>query len=103
MEKIRISICVVAREAAIKLHNDYQKTNLALKIAKALLAEFGDISELKTRLTEDAQSLAQQSAMLERVQAAKKAQEDSARTKKIVAWVLVGIVLFIILISSSSE
>ena len=90
LEKIRISICVVAREAAIKLHNDYQKTNLALKIAKALLAEFGDISELKTRLTEDAQSLAQQSAMLERVQAAKKAQEDSARTKKIVAWVLIG-------------
>lgn len=103
LEKIRISICVVAREAAIKLHNDYQKTNLALKIAKALLAEFGDISELKTRLTEDAQSLAQQSAMLERVQAAKKAQEDSARTKKIVAWVLVGIVLFIILIASLSE
>lgn len=103
LEKIRISICVVAREAAIKLHNDYQKTNLALKIAKALIAEFGDISELKTRLTEDAQSLAQQSAMLERVEAAKKAQEDSARTKKIVAWVIIGIVLLIILIGSLSE
>ena len=53
LEKIRISICVVAREAAIKLHNNYQKTNLALKIAKALLAQFGDIDELKTRLQED--------------------------------------------------
>ena len=103
LEKIRISICVVAREAAIKLHNNYQKTNLALKIAKALLAQFGDIDELKTRLQEDAQSLAQQSFMLERVQAAKKAQEDSARTKKIVAWVFIGIILFIILIASLSE
>ena len=103
IEKIRISICVVAREAAIKLHNNYQKTNLALKIAKALLAQFSDIDELKTRLQEDAQSLAQQSVMLERVQAAKQAQDDSARTKKIVAWVLIGIVLFIILIASLSE
>lgn len=103
IEKIRISICVVAREAAIKLHNNYQKTNLALKIAKALLAQFSDIDELKARLQEDAQSLAQQSLMLERVQAAKQAQEDSARTKKIVAWILIGIVLFIILIASLSE
>ncbi len=103
LEKIRISICIVARQAAIKLHNNYQKTNLALKIARALLSQFGDIDELNTRLKEDVQSLAQQVAMLERVQAVQKAQDDSARAKRIVAWVLIGIVLFIILIASLSE
>ena len=48
--EIRKSICAVAREAAIKLHNNYKNTDLALRLAKAIFAQFSDINELKSRL-----------------------------------------------------
>lgn len=64
IEKIRISICYIAREVAIKLHNERQQTSYALKIATMLVSEFADISEIKARLTQDKLTLQQQQFLL---------------------------------------
>lgn len=64
IEKIRISICYIAREVAIKLHNERQQTSYALKIATMLVSEFADIAEIKAQLKQDQLTLQQQQFLL---------------------------------------
>lgn len=58
--QLRIALCIIAREGAIYAHNERQQTLLALSIAKMLLAEFGDVEEVRGKLSEDVASLNRQ-------------------------------------------
>lgn len=58
--QLRIALCITAREGAIYAHNERQQTSLALAIAKTLLAEFGDVAELRGKLSEDVSALNRQ-------------------------------------------
>lgn len=58
--QLRTALCIIAREGAIYAHNERQKTALALSISKMLLAEFGDLAELRGKLSEDVSSLNRQ-------------------------------------------
>lgn len=58
--KTRENLCYMARAIAIELHNTKHQTAYALTIAKALVEEFGDISALRSKLTEDVTTLNQQ-------------------------------------------
>lgn len=58
--QLRTRLCISVRVGAIYAHNEHHQTALALSIAVALLAEFGDIEELHTMLTEDVAVLNQQ-------------------------------------------
>ncbi|MGI5905984.1 MAG: hypothetical protein ACOX85_06935 [Candidatus Pararuminococcus gallinarum] len=60
IEQLRASLCITAREGAIYVHNERHKTALALSIAKTLLAEFGDMDELRSKLSEDVSALNRQ-------------------------------------------
>lgn len=61
--KVRENLCYIARAVAIDLHNTNQKTNDALTIAKALAAEFNDMSSLRLKLGEDVATLNHQLIM----------------------------------------
>ena len=58
--QLRTALCITAREGAIYAHNERHKTALALSIAKMLLAEFGDMGELRSKLSEDVSALNRQ-------------------------------------------
>ena len=58
--QLRTALCITAREGAIYAHNERHKTALALSIAKMLLAEFGDMGELHSKLSEDVAALNRQ-------------------------------------------
>ena len=51
--QLRKAICLIARSAAIALHNNRNQSSLALKIATVLVAEFSDIDELREQLAKD--------------------------------------------------
>ena len=54
---LRETLCYLAREAAIDLHNTKHQTSYALTITKALAAEFGDMPSLQSKLNEDERTL----------------------------------------------
>lgn len=58
--QLRTALCITAREGAIYAHNEKHKTALALSIAKMLLVEFGDLEELRGKLSEDVSALNRQ-------------------------------------------
>ena len=58
--KVRENLCLMARRTAIELHNSKHQTLYALNIAKALVSEFGDLSSLSSKLTQDSVTLNQQ-------------------------------------------
>ena len=58
--KVRENLCLMARGTAIELHNSKHQTLYALNIAKALVSEFGDLSSLSSKLTQDSVTLNQQ-------------------------------------------
>ncbi len=58
--QLRTTLCFTARDGAIYAHNERHQTALALSIAKMLLAEFGDIGELRSKLSEDVSALNRQ-------------------------------------------
>ena len=60
ISQLRTALCITAREGAIYAHNERHKTALALSIAKMLLAEFGDMGELHSKLSEDVSALNRQ-------------------------------------------
>lgn len=103
LEQVRENICYIARDVAITLHNDKQQTEYALKIAKILVAEFGDLYELKSKLTQDVATLSQQSMLQSRIRYQQQAQEDADKAKHIGCLVVVGIFLLILLISGLSQ
>lgn len=57
---IRKSICFIAREVAVNIHNTRNRTSDSLKIINALMPLFKDIQELKTNLAQDQQTLQRQ-------------------------------------------
>ena len=83
LEQVRENICYIARDVAITLHNDKQQTEYALKIAKVLVTEFGDLYELKSKLTQDVATLSQQSMLQSRIRYQQQAQEDADKAKRI--------------------
>lgn len=103
LEQVRENICYIARDVAITLHNDKQQTEYALKIAKVLVTEFGDLYELKSKLTQDVATLSQQSMLQSRIRYQQQAQEDADKAKRIGCLVVVGIFLLIFLISGLSQ
>lgn len=58
--KVRESLCCMARETAIQLHNAKYQTAYALTIVKALADEFGDLPDLKNKLLQDVTTLNRQ-------------------------------------------
>ena len=56
-EKIRVVLCVMAREASIALNNVAHRTEDAWRIADTLAKEFGDIQALRSRLFLEAEAL----------------------------------------------
>ena len=56
-ENLRESLCYLGRGTAVALHNERQQTELALTIATALQNEFGNISTLSAKLSEDVRTL----------------------------------------------
>lgn len=92
LEQVRKSICYIARDVAVTLHNDNQQTEYALKIAKALVTEFGDIYELQSRLNQDVSALSQQQA-----------QKNAKKIERVGCLVVVGFFLFVLLISGVSQ
>lgn len=64
IKQLRTALCITAREGAIYAHNERNKTALALSIAKMLLAEFGDMGELRNKLSEDVSALNRQLIVL---------------------------------------
>ncbi len=58
--KVRENLCLMARGTAIELHNTKHETSYALTIANALVDEFGDLSSLRSKLSEDVSTLNQQ-------------------------------------------
>lgn len=103
LEQVRENICYIARDVAITLHNDKQQTEYALKIAKVLVTEFGDLYELKSKLTQDVATLSQQSMLQSRIRYQQQAQEDADKAKRIGCLVVVGFFLLIFLISGLSQ
>jgi hypothetical protein len=54
---LRETLCYLARETAVDLHNTKHQTSYALTISKALAVEFGDIPSLRSKLNEDEKAL----------------------------------------------
>ena len=88
-EKLRQSICFIARETAIELHNSKHQTELALKITTALCSEFGDIPFVRTKLSEDTAILQQQLTQA-------RINEKANNTGCIARLIVVGIIIVII-------
>lgn len=64
--KARESLCYIARDAAIELHNNKHQTMYALTISEALSSEFGDIPTLKLELLLDTAALNKQLPLSDR-------------------------------------
>ena len=97
--QLRESICYIARDVAITLHNNKEQTEYALRITKMLVAEFGDLEELKAKLSQDMSTLTQQILAKERIRRQQEAQEQAEKAKRIGCLVWIGIILLISLIS----
>lgn len=64
-----------------------------------LVAEFGDLEELKAKLSQDMSTLTQQILAKERIRRQQEAQEQAEKAKRIGCLVWIGIILLISLIS----
>ena len=101
--QIRENICYIAREVAIVLHNEKQQTDYALRIATVLVSEFGDLSDVKLKLTQDVATLNEQALLKNRIRMQQEAREREEKTKNVGCLVVIGIVLLIWIISSLSQ
>lgn len=100
LTQLRQALCFMVRERAVSIHNDLHKTDLALLLSRALLAEFGDISEIKTKLSEDVNTLNVQ--LLQINQAYRGTQSQSNNSGCLIRLVIIGIIAIIIAIASST-
>ena len=100
MCKIRVSLCLMARDVAITLHNEKGDTENALTISKALEAEFSDLYEIKSKLSVDTSELQRQIFMKKALQERKEREE---KTKGIVWLVIIGILVLFFIISAISS
>lgn len=95
----RRNLCYLARDVAIFLHNEKQMTRGALMIARALLDEFNDISELRLKLSGEVASLNQQLRIQEENQTLRAQQEKAQKSKNTGCLFFFGIVILIIIAS----
>jgi len=63
-KNIRKSVCLIAREAAVDIHNSKQQTRLSLQLIQSLYSEFYDLTEERTRLATDKQTLENEIAIM---------------------------------------
>lgn len=61
-KQLRKTACMIIRGAAIKLHNEQQKTRIAADMTERLMDMYGDLPELKAQLQREYQQLEQMSA-----------------------------------------
>jgi len=100
--QLRTALCITTREGAIYAHNERHKTALALSIAKTLLAEFGDMEELRGKLSEDVSALNRQLIALNASRSTytpsyqPTRSNSSGSSKK--GWIIAAIVFAIIII-----
>ena len=100
--QLRTGLCITARDGAIYAHNERHKTALALSIAKMLLAEFGDIAELRGKLSEDVSALNRQLIAINASRptytpSCQPSRSSSSRGSK-KGWIIVAIIFAIIII-----
>ncbi len=94
LKQVRTSICYIARDVAITMHNDKQQTDYALRIAKVLREVFGDIYELKLKLDKDVDALSHQS-MLQGLMRNQQSQEDGNNARG-TGCLIIGVIFLII-------
>lgn len=108
--QLRTALCITAREGAIYAHNERHKTASALSIAKMLLAEFGDMEEMRSKLSEDVSVLNRQLLALNAshpsyapsYQTARSGHSGGSQKGWIIAAVIFAIII-IIAISSGND
>lgn len=109
--KLRASLCYIARNTAVELHNSKNQTLDAITITQALQEEFGDIPELKNKLQSDFFTLGDQFAKQEmsrlyptRSSRSSYSPSSSSSSSKrgfiIGALVIIGIIILISIVSS---
>lgn len=89
-KKIRENLCYTVREVAIYLHNDLQRTEDAVRIARVLSEEFGDILDLREKLIKDLFTLQTQLDI--------KRQNEAAEKKKMtgcLVWIVIIALFFL--------
>lgn len=96
---VRRNLCYLARDVAIFLHNEKQMTSKALMIARALIEEFSDISDLRPKLIEDVNSLGQQLRLKVEYQTLRSQQQQAQKSKNTGCLIVFGIVILIIIVS----
>lgn len=102
IKQLRTALCITVREGAIYAHNERNKTALALSIAKMLLAEFGDMGELRNKLSEDVSALNRQLIVLNAARPTYTPHYQTTRSnssegsKK--GWIIAAIIFAIIII-----
>lgn len=100
--QLRTALCITARDGAIYAHNERHKTALALSITKMLLAEFGDMEELRGKLSEDVSALNRQLIAINASRSTYTPSYQSSRSnssggaKK--GWIIAAIIFAIIII-----
>lgn len=103
--ELRTTLCYIVREGAVYIHNEAHKTEQALSIAKMLLAEFGDIGELRSKLLGDISALSRQEDYAKTFRATRTAtyqptlSKDAKESKK--GWVIWIILLAVIIIGNA--
>ena len=100
--QLRTGLCITAREGAIYAHNERNKTELALSIARVLLDEFGDLATLRGKLAEDVATLNRQltSQQLLRLRnqstpSAQSSSSNSSTTAYLIA-ILIAVAIFVV-------
>ena len=102
IEQVRTTICYIARDVLITLHNNKHQTEYALKIANMLVLEFSDISKIKLQLLTDSATLTEQS-FLKRNNEYQNQYDDGERAAKgIGCFVVIGIIFFIFIFVMSN-
>lgn len=102
--KVRENLCLMARGTAIELHNSKHQTLYALNIAKALVSEFGDLSSLSSKLTQDSVTLNQQLLLSNRGNTyAPSSSSSSKRNPGCLITIIIAIVVAVIIAIASSS
>lgn len=100
--RLRTGLCVTARDGAIYAHNERQQTALALSISRVLLDEFGDLDELREKLSEDVSALNRQLILINASRSTytssyQPSQSNTAGDSK-KGWIIAAIIFAIVII-----
>ena len=100
--RLRTGLCITARDGAIYAHNERQQTALALSISRVLLDEFGDLDELREKLSEDVSALNRQLILINASRSTytssyQPSQSNTAGDSK-KGWIIAAIIFAIVII-----